>query len=54
MGLTPINALEHSIIFHQKIYEAIVKHDAVCAAGLMNAHIEGGVNYAKNILNTSK
>ena len=54
MGLTPINALEHSIIFHQKIYEAIVKHDAVCAAGRMNAHIECGVNYAKSNLNTSK
>ena len=41
MGITPLNALEHSVIFHRKIYEA---------AGLMNAHIEGGVNYAKNIM----
>lgn len=50
MGITPLNALEHSVIFHRKIYEAIAKHDSVSAAGLMNAHIEGGVNYAKNIM----
>lgn len=50
MGLTPLNALEHSVIFHRKIYEAIAKGDSVSAAGLMNAHIEGGVNYAKNIM----
>ena len=50
MGITPLNALEHSVIFHRKIYEAIAKHDSISAAGLMNAHIEGGVNYAKNIM----
>ena len=50
MGLTPLNALEHSVIFHRKIYEAIVKGDSVSAMGLMNAHIEGGTNYARNIM----
>lgn len=50
MGLTPLNALEHSIIFHQKIYKAIAKKDSISAAGLMNAHIEGGVDYAKDIM----
>lgn len=50
MGLTPLNALEHSVIFHRKIYEAIAKRDSVSASGLMNAHIEGGVNYARNIM----
>lgn len=50
MGLTPLNALEHSVIFHRKIYEAIVKRDSVSATGLMNAHIEGGTNYARNIM----
>jgi len=50
MGITPLNALEHSLLYHQKIYEAIQKHNRVSAAGLMNAHIEGGFIYAKNIL----
>lgn len=48
MGITPINAVEQSLLFHQKIYEAIQKHDSVSAAGLMSAHIEGGIIYAKN------
>lgn len=50
MGLTPMNALEHSVMFHRKIFEAIQKHDSVTASGLMNAHIEGGIVYARNIM----
>ncbi len=50
MGLTPVNALEHSLVFHRKIYEAIAKKDSISASGLMNAHLEGGVRYARNLL----
>lgn len=50
MGLTPMNALEHSVMFHRKLFEAIQKHDSVTASGLMNAHIEGGIEYARNIM----
>ncbi len=50
MGITPINALDRSLLFHQKIYEAIQKHDSVSAAGLMGAHIEGGITYARDLL----
>lgn len=53
MGLTPLNALEHSVIFHRKIYEAIQKGDSTSAAGLMNAHIEGGVNYASSVMESA-
>lgn len=50
VGLTPVNALEHSLVFHRKIYEAIAKKDSISAAGLMNAHLEGGVRYARDLL----
>jgi GntR family transcriptional repressor for pyruvate dehydrogenase complex len=46
LGLTPLNALEHSVVFHRKIYEAIAKKDSISASGLMNAHLEGGMIYA--------
>lgn len=47
---TSPNALANSLVFHKKVYEALLEHDGEAAASLMKAHIEGGANYIKNNL----
>ncbi len=52
VGITPLNALNNSILFHSKIYEAIAKSDSTAASMLMEAHLQGGILYVEKYLET--
>lgn len=49
LSIQPPDALSKSLIFHKKIYEALLNKDSISASKLMEVHLEGGAYY----INTS-
>ena len=48
-SISPPNALENSIRFHKKIYQAIADQDPAGAVSTMQQHLEGGASYIESI-----
>jgi GntR family transcriptional repressor for pyruvate dehydrogenase complex len=47
-SISPPNAVTTSLIYHNKIYESILRHDAKSASSYMQAHLQGGADYIRN------